>query len=457
MATKRTISWREAIGVFFTRRQLTILVMGFASGMPLLLTLSTLSYWLATVGVDKTTIGLFTLVGAPYTFKFVWSPIIDQLRLPILGKIGRRKSWLLLIQLLLAASIFLMGQTNPVAAPLVTALLAVIVAFFSASQDIVIDAYRIEILDETEQGAGAGTTQVGYRLGLLLAGAGATALSDYISWSLIFTILALAMLLSAVFTLFVTEPKSKASKDESRSYNEWLSDAVIKPFVDFIGRKGWLGILLFILLYKYGDAFGGAMANPFYRELGFTGLEIAAVSKVFGVIASLVGGIIGGLIVARFGLFKTLLAGGILQAVTNLVFSAMAWRHDAGFAQNLMAYGPIDPAVYVELSRQHHVELLKWLAGAISTDNVAGGIAATGLVAYLSGLCNVAFTATQYALFSSFMAFGRTLLSSGSGWVADHTDWTSFWALTTFMAIPGILLLLWISRLYPHGLVAKQK
>lgn len=457
MAAERTTSWGEAIAVFFTRRQLTILVMGFASGMPLLLTLSTLSYWLATVGVSKTTIGLFTLVGTPYTFKFVWSPIIDQLRLPILGRLGRRKSWLFLIQILLAVAIFFMGQTNPVEAPLMTALMAVIVAFFSASQDIVIDAYRIEILDETEQGAGAGTTQVGYRIGLLLAGAGATALSDYISWAMIFTILAVAMLLSAAFSLCVVEPKNGGYKENRRSYTEWLSDAVIKPFADFIGRKGWVVILLFILLYKYGDAFGGAMANPFYHELGFTGVEIAAVSKVFGVIASLVGGVVGGLIVARFGLFKTLLVGGIAQAVTNLVFSAMAWRHDAGFAQDLLAYGPIDPAVYVELSRQHHVELLKWLAAAISADNIAGGIAATGLVAYLSGLCNIAFTATQYALLSSFMAFGRTVLSSGSGWVADHADWPTFWAFTTFMAIPGLLLLLWISRLYPHGLVAKQK
>jgi PAT family beta-lactamase induction signal transducer AmpG len=457
MAAERTTGWREAISVFFTRRQLTILMMGFASGMPLLLTLSTLTYWLATVGVDKTTIGLFTLVGAPYTFKFAWSPIIDQLRLPILGRIGRRKSWLFLIQLLLAVSIFLMGQTNPAVTPWMTALLAVIVAFFSASQDIVIDAYRIEILDETEQGAGAGTTQVGYRFGLLLAGAGATALSDYISWDLIFTVLAFAMLASAAFTLIVTEPKTSAAKETRRSYQEWLSDAVLKPFVDFIVRKGWLVILLFILLYKYGDAFGGAMANPFYREMGFTGVEIAAVSKVFGIIASLVGGIIGGLIVARFGLFKTLLAGGVLQAVTNLVFSAMAWRHEISFVQELFAYGPLDPAIYVALSGQHHVELLKWLAAAISADNVAGGIASTALVAYLSGLCNVAFTATQYALFSSFMAFGRTILSSGSGWVADHTDWTSFWAFTTFMAIPGLLLLLWIAHLYPQGLTAKQK
>lgn len=429
MAAERTASWGEAIGVYFTPRQIVIFVMGFASGLPLLLTLSTLSYWLSKVGVDKTTIGLFTLVGIPYTFKFVWSPVIDQLRLPILGRLGRRKSWLLLLQLCLAAAILLMGQTDPVIAPAMTALLAVVVAFFSASQDIVIDAYRIEILSAEEQGAGAGTTQVGYRFGLLLAGAGATAMSDYIGWPTIFAVLAVAMTICALITLFVPEPKVASSVTKDKSYAELLNDAVIRPFADFIGRKGWVVILLFILFYKYGDAFGGAMANPFYVELGFTGTQIALMSKVYGVIASLLGGIIGGLIVARFGLFKTLLVGGILQAITNLLFSVLAMK------------GPD----------------LVWLGIAISADNVAGGIAATALVAYLSGLCNVAFTATQYALFSSFMAQGRTLLSSGSGWMADHTDWVSFWSLTALMAIPGLLLLLWISRLYPHGLTAKAK
>lgn len=428
MAVERDAGWGRAIGVYFTPRQIIILVMGLASGLPLLLTLSTLSYWLSTVGVDKTTIGLFTLVGAPYTFKFFWSPIIDQIRLPILARLGRRKSWLFFIQLCLAASILLMGQTNPVEAPLMTALLAVIVAFFSASQDIVIDAYRIEILSDDEQGAGAGTTQVGYRFGLLLAGAAATALSDYISWPLIFALLAAVMVLCAAGTLIVPEPASSgAVATKRKSYQDWIAVAVIRPFADFIGRKGWVVILLFILFYKYGDAFGGAMANPFYHELGFSGTEIAAISKVFGVIASLVGGVIGGLIVARFGLLRTLLVGGILQAVTNLLFSVLATKGAD----------------------------LVWLGIAISADNVAGGIAATALVAYLSGLCNVAFTATQYALFSSCMAQGRTVLSSGSGWMADHTDWASFWAMTTFMAIPGLLLLLWLARLYPQGLTVK--
>jgi PAT family beta-lactamase induction signal transducer AmpG len=428
MSVERQVGWWEAMSVYLTRRQIIILVMGFASGLPLLLTLSTLSYWLSKVGVDKTTIGLFTLVGIPYTLKFAWSPIIDHLRLPLIGRIGRRKSWLFLCQAGLVVVIFLMGRTDPTIDPEITAILAILVAFFSASQDIVIDAYRIEILRDDEQGAGAGTTQVGYRIGMLLAGAGVTAMSDFIDWPTIFAILAIAAALCAAFTLFVPEPQRRGIESSDRkSYAAWLNQAVVRPFADFMGRRGWVVILLFILLYKYGDAFGGAMANPFYVELGFTGTEIAAISKLYGVIATLVGGVLGGVIVARYGLFRTLLVGGILQAVTNLLFSYLAMKGND----------------------------LLWLGVAITADNLAGGVAAAALVAYLSGLCNVAFTATQYALFSSFMAQGRTILSSGSGWFADHLDWVTFWALTTVMAIPGILLLFWIAKLYPQGMTAK--
>lgn len=431
MSVERQASWGEALTVYFTRRQLIIFTMGFASGLPLLLTLSTLSYWLSTVGVDKTTIGLFTLVGIPYTFKFLWSPIIDQVRLPLLGHLGRRKSWLLLIQPALAAAIFFMGQSDPASAPAVTAILTLVVAFFSASQDIVIDAYRIEILDPEEQGAGAGTTQVGYRFGLLFAGAGAFAMSDFFPWSIVFSVLAAAMLLCAVTTLFMPEPEIAVveTKRINRSYLDWVRQAFIEPFADFLGRPGWLAILLFILFYKYGDAFGGAMANPFYNELGFTGVELATISKLYGVIASLIGGVLGGIVVARYGIFRTLLFGGALQAATNGLFSILAMHgHD-----------------------------LLWLGIAITADNLSGGVAAAAFVAYLSGLCNVAYTATQYALLTSLMSMGRTILSSGSGWVADHTDWVSFWALTALMAIPGLLLLLWIARLYPQGLMSRPK
>src|SRR5688572_17227573 len=220
-------AWWSGLAIYFTPRMFIILAMGFASGLPLLLTLSTLSYWLSKVGVDKTTIGLFALVGTPYTFKFLWSPIIDQLKLPILHPLlGRRRSWLLLSQILLALAIFLMGLTDPAIAPARTALMALVVAFLSASQDIVIDAYRIEILPESEQGQGAAATQTGYRFGLLLAGAGALALSDFVSWPVVFAALAAVMLLSVLLTLLAPEPKA-AAEPQRRDYGQWVRDAIM--------------------------------------------------------------------------------------------------------------------------------------------------------------------------------------------------------------------------------------
>jgi MFS transporter, PAT family, beta-lactamase induction signal transducer AmpG len=420
--------WWSAIAAYLTPRMLIILAMGFASGLPLLLTLSTLSYWLSKVGVDKTTIGLFALVGAPYTFKFLWSPIMDQVPLPVLTRLlGRRRSWLLLTQALLAVAIFAMGLTDPATNPLATAVAALVVAFLSASQDIVIDAYRIDLLPTEEQGHGAGATQVGYRFGLLLAGAGALAMSDYVSWPVVFTVLAGAMVAAMVVTLLAPEPKAPPQRAH-RDYAQLVKEAVIDPFADFIKHKGWILILAFTLFYKFGDALGGTMANPFYNEMGFTGTEIATVSKVWGVWMTVVGAVLGGIAVARWGVFKALMIGGILQAVTNLAFAYVAMvGHD-----------------------------LPALAIAITADNISGGAAGAALVAYLSSLCNVAYTATQYALLTSFMAYGRTMLSSGSGWLADHMDWAAFWTATMLFAVPGLVLLAIMMRYFPHQPAARS-
>lgn len=443
--------WWSAVASYFTPRMLIILVMGFASGLPLLLTLSTLSYWLSKVGVDKTTIGLFALVGTPYTFKFLWSPIMDQIPLPVLTRLlGRRKSWLLLTQVLLVIAILFMGQTDPIVDPWMTALAALIVASLSASQDIVIDAYRIELLPDSEQGQGAAATQVGYRFGLLLAGAGAVGLSDFVSWPVIFGVLAAAMVASAVITLFVPEPKVAVGITERRDYPQWVKESVIDPFADFMSRKGWIVILLFVLLYKFGDALGGTMANPFYVEMGYTGLEVASISKVWGIWMTILGAVIGGVAVARWGVFRALLIGGILQAVTNLAFTYVAMVNGDYGACAQAALAANADAVVSEVCGMHRHDLSA-LAIAITADNLAGGAAGAALVAYLSGLCNIAFTATQYALLTSFMAQGRTWLSSGSGWLADNTDWATFWTSTMFLAIPGLLLLLWIMKLYPEG------
>jgi PAT family beta-lactamase induction signal transducer AmpG len=455
VAVKR--DWWSAITAYLTPRMLIILAMGFASGLPLLLTLSTLSYWLSKVGVDKTTIGLFALVGIPYTFKFLWSPIMDQVPLPVLTRLlGRRRSWLLLTQVLLAGAIFMMGQIDPATDPWLTALAALIIAFLSASQDIVIDAYRIELLPEEEQGHGAGVTQTGYRFGLLLAGAGALAMSDYISWPLVFTVLAGGMIVAMVVTLLAPEPKVAIRHHEDRDYRQWVKEAMIDPFAEFMSRRGWVVILLFVLFYKFGDALGGTMANPFYVEMGYTGLEVGSVSKVWGVWMTVVGALVGGIAVARWGVFQALLVGGILQAVTNFAFAYVAIK-GVPFQDCLHLALMSDPVARDELACRSLPRDLVALAGAITADNIAGGAAGAALVAYLSGLCNVAFTATQYALLTSFMAQGRTSLSSGSGWLADHTDWATFWSLTAFLAIPGLLLLFWIMRLYPGGAVAQRR
>lgn len=447
--------WWSAITPYLTPRMLIILAMGFASGLPLLLTLSTLSYWLSKIGVDKTTIGLFAVVGTPYALKFLWSPIMDQVPLPVLTRLlGRRRSWLVVTQLLLAAAIFAMGQVDPSIDPWMTALIAVIVASLSASQDIVIDAYRIEFLPQDEQGHGAAATQIGYRFGLLLAGAGAVGLSDFYPWSVVFGVLAAVMIACAVLTLCVPEPKAGVAPGK-RDYVQWVKESVIDPFADFIGRRGWVVILLFVLFYKFGDALGGTMANPFYVEMGYSGLEIASISKVWGIWMTIVGAVIGGIAVARWGVFRALLIGGVLQAVTNFAFAYVALR---GTEYGLCARTALaaDPNAVVSTLCAAYRHDLPALAIAITADNIAGGAAGAALVAYLSGLCNVAFTATQYALLTSFMAQGRTWLSSGSGWLADHTDWLTFWSATALLAVPGLVLLLWIMRLYPGGAVIQR-
>ena len=419
---RRRGNWLRAFAIYGDRRILIIFFMGFSSGLPLLLTLSTLSYWLAKVGVDKTAIGLFALVGVPYSLKFLWAPIIDQARIPVLARLlGHRRSWALVTQAALIVAILALGSCDPAVDPWATAAAALAVAFFSASQDIVIDAYRIEILSDDEQGAGAASTQFGYRVGLLAAGAGALALSDFVGWFWVFAAMAALVLVGSVTVLLAPEPHRRWAAPERIDIRERLRIAVVGPLAEFMQRRGWLVILLFALLYKFGDAIGGVMANPFYVELGFTGTEIGSISKVLGLFATLLGVFVGGAMVARYGILWALVIGGVLQAATNLLFAVQAIvGHD-----------------------------LAMLAVTISTDSFTGGLGSAAFVAYLSSLCNKAFTGTQYALLTSLMAFGRTVLSSGGGWLADQMDWVSFFIITTGLAIPGLLLLAWLMRLYP--------
>lgn len=418
--------WLRAAAVYGNPRVIAIGFLGFASGLPLLLTLSTLSVWLAETGVTKTAIGLFALVGLPYSLKFLWAPLMDRMSVPVLSRaLGRRRGWMIATQFLLMAALVGLGATSPADAPEITALCALAVAFCSASQDIVIDAYRVEVLEERQYGAGAAMIVFGYRCGLLVAGAGALYIASVTSWFWVYVSMAALVLVGVGTVLVSPEPRVEgraASPGETRpSVREWLYEAVIAPFADFMDRRGWLAILAFVLLYKFGDALAGVMANPFYIELGFTKVEIANVSKLFGFAATLIGGFAGGIIVSRWGIVPSLLVCGILQLVSNLLFAVQALvGHD-----------------------------VVMLMATIGFENLSGGMGTAAFVAYLSSLCNVAYTATQYALLSSLMAVARTVLASPGGWMAAQLDWATFFVLTAVAAVPGIVLLLWMTRRFP--------
>ena len=420
---RRPSAWRRVADTYREPRLLAVLFMGFSSGLPLPLTLGTLSFWLAQSGVSRTAIGLFALIGIPYNFKFLWSPLIDRLPLPVLTRLlGRRRSWALVLQAALAAAILALGFTDPKIDAAQTALVAVIVAFLSASQDIVIDAYRIELLTPEQQGAGAAATQWGYRFGMIAASAGALYASAFGGWHFAYTVMAALMGVGMVTVWLTPEPEvpaePAAAGQNLGSVLGWLRSAVWAPLADFFSREMWAAILLFVVLYKFGDALAGVMANPLYVSLGFTASEVAAISKVFGVFATLVGVALGGVAVARWGLFPSLLVCGVLQNVSTLMYAALASAgHD-----NLM------------------------LAVSIALENVTGGLGSAAFVAYLSRLCNLRFTATQYALLSSLAAVGRTILASSGGWLADKLDWVWFFTLATFAGLPGLLVLLWLMR-----------
>ena len=430
--------WR----LYFDRRVATVLLLGFSSGLPLLLTFSTLSFWLKTKGISRTDIGLFALVGTPYNLKFVWSPLIDRLPLPLLTRrLGRRRGWGVLVQALLIVCILALGSCDPTRDLGAMAALAVAVAFLSASQDIVIDAYRVEILPPELQGHGAGAIQTGYRLAMLAAGAGALYISAFFGWFAAYAAMAGLLTIGMAVLLIRPEPAAEASaagrerdvqaaaflaarphlRGPAARAAAWLVGAVAGPFADFMTRKGWVPVLVFVVGYKLGEAMAGAMANPLYVELGFSADEVATVSKLFGFVATVAGGIVGGALVGRWGATRALLVFGVLQSLGNLFYVVQAMAgHD-----------------------------LRALALCVFAENLTAGMAGSALVAYISGLCNVAYTATQYALLSSLAAVGRTLFASASGKLADLLGWVDFFLLTTVATVPALLLLLWLMRRPP--------
>ncbi|NBV06723.1 MAG: MFS transporter [Proteobacteria bacterium] len=406
---KQQKSYKNFVIIFF---------LGISSGLPLALILSTLKAFLLERGFDLKTIGFFSLVSLPYTIKFCFAPIIDSCSIPFLTRIlGQRKSWIIITQIALAISIFALGiagLTNDLAA---IATFAFLVAFASASQDIVIDGYRIELIKKEDQGLAASFYVYGYRIGMLISGAGALGLAEIISWDSIYFIMAGLALSTVLITIFADETR-KNFQQKSHNFSSWIKQSVVDPFVDFTHRKQWYTILAFIIFFKLGDVFAGNLTLPFLLEVGFSKIEIASIVKTFGLFATLFGVFIGGILVKKLGVNKSLWIAAFLQMSSNLTFSYLAQ----------VGYSP------------------KILYLVIFIENFSGGIGDAVFVAYLSSLCSSAFSATQYAVLVSFATFSRSLLTSSAGMFAETLGWYKFFILSTFLALPGIIFLLLITR-----------
>ena len=414
-----------------------IAFLGFSAGLPFLLVFSTLSAWLTDYGVSRSTIGFFSWIGITYSIKVFWAPVVDRLRLPGLGRwLGQRRSWMLLGQIGIAAGLVGMAYTDPAANLTAVALFGLLVAFASATQDITIDAYRIEAVEEERQAAMAASYIFGYRLALLVAGAGALYIAEFASWRIAYICMALAVTVGVVTTLIIAEPTKSLTTataaleqrvldfslrrahwpDSLRRAGEWILRAVVCPFIDFFQRNGWFALLLLgvIGLYRISDITMGVMANPFYLDLGFSKSEIASIVKVFGFGMTLVGSAVGGVVVVRFGLERILLVGAVLVALTNLLFAVMASL-------------PAD-------------EFL--LMAVISADNFSGGLANVVFIAFLSSLTNKAYTATQYALFSSLMTLPGKFIGGYAGVLVDAFGYSSFFMYAAALGIPAIVLIM---------------
>jgi PAT family beta-lactamase induction signal transducer AmpG len=383
---------------------LMALLMGFASGLPLLLTGSVLQAWMKIESVDLTTIGLFALVGLPYTLKFVWAPIFDRFALPFLG---RRRGWIFLAQLCLIFSLLYLSVQQPTISITGIAIAALLVTFFSASQDIVIDAYRRETLSDNEQGLGASLYVNGYRIGMLLASAGGLILAGFISFSAVYQVMAFVMLLASIPTLFAAEP------EPSDNLPKTIKEAVIQPFIEFFQRREAILILSFVLLYKVGDSMASNMTTPFYLDIGFSTTDIGTIGKLFGFWATIVGGLLGGFLILKTGIYRALWGFGILQALSTAGF---VWLNMAG--ANLAV-----------------------LAAVIAFENLSAGMGTAAFIGFMASQTDKRFTATQYALLTSLMGVPRVLIAAPTGWMAEVMGWNSFFILCTLIAIPGLLVL----------------
>ncbi len=400
------------------RNLITIFFLGISSGLPLALLLSTLKALLLEKGFDLKTIGFFSLIGIPYSIKFLFAPIIDSCSVPLLTRLfGQRRSWIILTQILLVIFILALGIAGIFVNLFYISTFALLVALASASQDIVIDAYRIELIKKENQGFAAGLYVYGYRIGMLISGALALVLAEIFSWDAVYFFLSFFMALNLIVVFFADETR-KNWQPHNYDFSTWFKNSVVAPLLDFMDRQAWFLILIFVVFFKLGDAFAGSMTLPFLLEIGFTKIEIAAIVKTFGLFATLGGVLLGGILVKKFTIVKSLWIAGILQMLSNFSFAYLA-----------------------QIGHETSV-----LYAAVFVENFSGGIGDAVFVAYLSGLCNVAFSATQYAILVSLATIARTFLSAFSGIIAQDFGWYDFFVISAFLALPGLILLFFITH-----------
>ncbi len=425
-------SWRDSLAVYLQPRVLIVLMLGFSSGLPLALSGSTLQVWMREVGVDLGTIGLLALVGTPYTLKFLWAPLVDALHVPFFTRhFGRRRGWLLFSQLLLITTILLLAIADPARSPWFAAFAALLVATTSSTQDIVVDAFRVESLPESEQAAGMASYVAAYRIGMLVSTAGALfivsgfeggGLVRSSAWMWGYVAMAALVVIGVITALVATEPAQSKDAEAATAAETAFSrviHAAVGAFSEFLSRRDAIAALAFVVLFKFTDAFSGTMTAPFVIDIGFSKVDYAAIVKGVGLAATLIGGFAGGFVARRYSLATSLWIGGILQALANISFSWLAL-----------------------------IGVNQWaLALAITCENFTSAIGTVIFVAYLSALCrNPLHTATQYALLTALAAVGRTYLSSGAGFVAKATGWPLFFVICVLVAIPSLILLTWLQR-----------
>ena len=441
-------NWRNAFKIYTHPRVVSMLFLGFSAGLPLLLVLGTLSFWLREAGIDRATIGFLSWIGLTYAFKWAWAPLVDRMPLPLLTRwLGRRRAWLLLAQCGIAAMLVGVALSDPQVNLTQLVLFALATAFFSATQDIALDAYRIEAVEENMQGGMAASYQAGYRLAMIAASAGALYIAagiaggegyHYAAWRGTYLVMAGFMAVGMIATLLLPEPQANGLSQGQTDQREmavrlahvawlspvtvralaWIYGAAISPLLNFVRRYRWQAVLILALIatYRISDVVMGVMSNPFYVDMGYTKSEVATVSKVYGVIMTIVGAFLGGILTMRFGVMRILFAGALLSAATNILFAWLATRgHD-----------------------------LSGLIFVISADNFSAGIATSAFVAYLSGLTNVAYSATQYALFSSLMVLLPKFIAGFSGVAVDAVGYVTFFNATALMGVP-VLFLVWLA------------